>query len=60
MPDRNREDDRSDLEQRIESRFDDADAAKGGADTSPLEPTASPDGAGGAGGLVRNQDENQQ
>ncbi|MGK6320048.1 hypothetical protein [Sphingomonas sp. DT-204] len=47
-------DERSDIEQAVESRSD--ELRRRGADSdSPLEPTVSPDSAGGAGGEVKNQ-----
>lgn len=64
MTDRDRaiedHDPRSDLEQAVQSRSDEADAAKGGATTSPLEPTGVHDGVSGTGGEVKNQDRTQQ
>lgn len=56
MPDNQR----TDIEQAVESRSDEADAAKGGADTSPLEPSGVPDGVSGTAGEVKNQDSAQQ
>lgn len=53
-------DPRSDIEQAVECRDDDVERAGGGDDNSPLEPTVSVDTAGGAGGVVRNQDEDAQ
>jgi hypothetical protein len=52
----NTEDQRSDLEQEVESRADSAKAAKGGGTTSPLEPSGVKDGVGGTAGEVKNQD----
>jgi hypothetical protein len=53
-------DTRSDLEQAVESRADEAKATGGGGDSSPLEPTGVPDGVGGTAGEVKNQDRAQQ
>lgn len=53
------EDPRSDLEQMVQARSDALARGEGG-DPSPLASTVSEDGAGGAGGKVRNQDESQQ
>lgn len=58
--DRQEDDPRSDLEQAVQSRRDAAEAADGGAATSPLEPTGIPDGVGGTAGEVKNQDKAQQ
>jgi hypothetical protein len=56
-----REDDpRSDLEQIVESRADEAKAANGGETDSALEPTGIYDGVGGTAGEVKNQDRAQQ
>jgi hypothetical protein len=54
------DDSRSDLEQAVQSRSDEADAAGGGSDTSPLEPTGVSDGVSGTAGDVKNQDRTQQ
>lgn len=54
------EDSRSDIEQAVESRADEADAAGGGGTRSLLEPTGVPDGVSGTAGEVKNQDRNQQ
>lgn len=58
--DRKSEDSRSDIEQAVESRSDEADAAGGGGARSPLEPTGVPDGVSGTAGEVKNQDRTQQ
>jgi hypothetical protein len=60
MADTENKDPRSDLEQAVQSRADEADAANGGGDTSPLEPTGVADGVGGTAGEVKNQDSAQQ
>ena len=53
-------DPRSDIQQAVESRSDEADAAGGGAKTSALEGTGIPDGVSGTAGEVKNQDRTQQ
>ena len=53
-------DPRSDIQQAVESRSDEADAAGGGANTSPLEPTGVYDGVSGTAGEVKDQDRTQQ
>ncbi|HEX8302543.1 hypothetical protein [Sphingomonas sp.] len=60
MTDNNSNDARSDLEQAVQSRSDEADAAKGGATTSPLDQTGIDDGVSGSRGEVKNQDVAQQ
>ncbi|MDP5277890.1 hypothetical protein Q9Q95_03040 [Sphingomonas sp. DG1-23] len=56
-----REDDpRPDIEQAVESRADEADAAGGGGNSSPLESTGVADGVSGTAGEVKNQDRTQQ
>ncbi|WP_188055683.1 hypothetical protein [Sphingosinithalassobacter sp. CS137] len=59
-PERTDDDSRSDLKQAVESRSDAADAANGGDDGSPLEPTGVDDGVSGTAGVVKNQDKTQQ
>lgn len=54
------DDPRSDIEQAVASRSDEADAAGGGGTASPLEPTGIPDGVAGTAGEVKNQDRTQQ
>jgi hypothetical protein len=58
--DRGTQDPRPDLEQAVESRADEADAARGGGPDSALEPTGIEDGVGGTAGEVKNQDKAQQ
>lgn len=58
--DRNPEDPRSDIQQAVESRADEAEAADGGGATSALDPTGVPDGVSGTAGEVKNQDRTQQ
>lgn len=53
-------DTRSDLEQAVDSRADEAKAAGGGGNSSPLEPTGVADGVSGTAGEVKNQDRAQQ
>jgi hypothetical protein len=60
MPNMNEKDRRSDIEQMVESRSDDADAAKGGVPDSPLKPSGVGDGVGGTAGVVKNQDDMAQ
>lgn len=55
-----RDDPRSDLEQAVQSRSDEADAAGGGDTSSPLAPTGVDDGVSGTAGEVKNQDKAQQ
>jgi hypothetical protein len=56
-----REDDpRSDLEQAVQSRSDEADAAGGGDRTSILDGAGEEDGVSGTAGEVKNQDRMQQ
>jgi hypothetical protein len=52
-------DPRSDLEQMVQARSDAVARGEGGT-PSPLDSTVSEDAAGGAGGRVKNQEENQQ
>ena len=54
------DDTRSDIEQAVESRKDEAEGAGGGATSSPLEPTGTYDGNAGTGGVTKNQDEAAQ
>ena len=54
------DDPRSDLEQAVQSRSDEAEAAGGGGNDSPLAPTGVADGVGGTAGEVKNQDRTQQ
>lgn len=58
--DRADKDPRSDIEQAVQSRTDEAEAADGGGTTSPLEPAGVADGVSGTAGEVKNQDRNQQ
>ena len=60
MTNTNRDDTRSDLQQVVESRSDAADAANGGANTSPLDKAGVDDGVSGSRGEVKNQDVTQQ
>lgn len=60
MIEEDKEDTRSDIEQAVQSRADAVDAAAGGGDTSPLEPTGVYDGVSGSAGEVKNQDITQQ
>lgn len=58
-PDR-REDDRSDIEQAVEARSDAVDRGEGGDEIDSFGATGMPDGPAGTGGLVKNQDSDQQ
>ena len=58
--DRAGNDPRSDLEQAVESRTDEAETAGGGSPDSPLEPTGVADGVSGTAGEVKYQDQTQQ
>ncbi len=49
-------DPRSDIQQVVEIRKDEAEAAGGGDDTSALEDAGTEDGVGGTAGVVENQD----
>jgi hypothetical protein len=53
------DDERSDIQQAVEARADAVARGEGGR-PSPLDSTVSEDAAGGAGGRVKNQEENQQ
>jgi hypothetical protein len=53
-------DPRSDLEQAVQSRSDEANAAGGGAKTSILDGAGQEDGVSGTAGEVKNQDTMQQ
>ena len=56
-----REDDaRSDIEQAVEARSDAVERGEGGPESSLLTDTGQHDGVGGTGGVVRNQDVDQQ
>jgi hypothetical protein len=57
MPDQSEPDPRSDLEQIVQSRADEADRA---GNSSPLEPTGAEDGVSGTAGEVKNQDRTAQ
>ena len=58
-PDPTENDERSDIQQAVEARSDAVARGVGGR-PSPVAGTVSEDSAGGAGGRVKNQDENQQ
>jgi hypothetical protein len=60
MPDQNREDPRSDLEQAVEARADAVKRGEGGTGHSPLEDAGASDGVGGTAGDVKNQDADAQ
>ncbi|WP_404333416.1 hypothetical protein AB2M62_10125 [Sphingomonas sp. MMS12-HWE2-04] len=54
------DDPRSDIQQAVESRADEAKAFKGDGSTSAQESTGVLDGVGGTAGEVKNQDKAQQ
>ena len=56
----NRDDDRSDLQQAVEARSDAVARGEGGEEPARFTDTGEPDGAGGTGGEVKNQDIAQQ
>lgn len=54
-------DTRSDIEQAVQARADDVERLGSNVGTtSPLEPTGTPDGVGGTGGVTKNQDQTAQ
>lgn len=55
-PEDQRDDPRSDIQQVVESRKDEAERASGGGKTSPLEDSGAEDGVGGTAGITKNQD----
>ena len=54
------DDPRSDIEQAVQSRADEADAAGRGAVTPARDPAGIEDGVSGTAGEVKNQDRTQQ
>ena len=54
------EDGRSDLQQMVEARKDAVERGEGGAEPDAFTSTGVPDGVGGAGGVVKNQDDDAQ
>ncbi|MBR0551971.1 hypothetical protein [Stakelama marina] len=71
MTDRNRDphpdsppdadhDERSDIEQIVESRSDAVDRGEGGDEPDTFTEPGLPDGVGGTGGRVKNQDDDAQ
>ncbi len=60
MTDGSDEDSRSDLQQIVEARKDAVERGEGGAEPDTFTSTGVPDGAGGTGGVVKNQDDDAQ
>ncbi len=54
------EDTRSDIEQAVESRSDAVERGEGGDEPETFTDTGMPDGVGGTGGVVKNQDNDAQ
>ncbi|PZO74878.1 MAG: hypothetical protein DI640_06400 [Sphingomonas taxi] len=54
------EDIRSDIEQAVESRSDAVERGEGGDEPETFTDTGLPDGVGGTGGVVKNQDDDAQ
>jgi hypothetical protein len=59
-PERRDDDARSDLEQAVGARADAVERGEGGAEPATFTDTGEHDGVGGTGGVVRNQDLDQQ
>ena len=57
LPEDRDEDTRSDIEQAVESRSDAVERGDGGDAPETLTDTGMPDGVGGTGGVVKNQDD---
>lgn len=55
-----RQDERSDIEQAVEARADALARGEGGDEPERFTSPGMPDGAGGTGGVVRNQDDDAQ
>lgn len=60
LPEGRDEDARSDIEQAVESRSDAVDRGEGGEEPETFTDTGMPDGVGGTGGVVKNQDDDAQ
>lgn len=56
----NRDDERPDIQQAVEARSDAVARGEGGAEPDRFTKTGEPDGVGGTGGEVKNQDLAQQ
>lgn len=54
------EDPRSDIEQAVEARSDAVERGEGGTEPDSFTATGVPDGVGGTGGIVKNQDDDAQ
>jgi hypothetical protein len=60
LPEGRDEDTRSDIEQAVESRSDAVDRGEGGEEPETFTDSGMPDGVGGTGGVVKNQDDDAQ
>ncbi|MBE2993926.1 hypothetical protein IFR23_18200 [Sphingomonas sp. CFBP 13603] len=60
LPEDRDEDTRSDIEQAVESRSDAVERGEGGDEPETFTDTGLPDGVGGTGGVVKNQDNDAQ
>ena len=60
LPEDRDEDTRSDIEQAVESRSDAVERGEGGDEPVTFTDTGLPDGVGGTGGVVKNQDNDAQ
>ncbi len=60
LPEERDEDTRSDLEQVVASRSDAVERGDGGEEPATFTDTGMPDGVGGSGGVVKNQDSDAQ
>ncbi|MBC3942667.1 hypothetical protein [Sphingomonas albertensis] len=60
LPEDRDEDPRSDIEQAVESRSDAVERGEGGDEPETFTDTGLPDGVGGTGGVVKNQDDDAQ
>ncbi|MDD1450768.1 hypothetical protein NHF48_007070 [Sphingomonas sp. H160509] len=60
LPEDRDEDTRSDIEQAVETRSDAAERGEGGDEPETFTDTGMPDGVGGTGGVVKNQDNDAQ
>ena len=54
------EDPRSDIEQAVQSRSDAVERGEGGDEPETFTKTGMPDGVGGTGGVIKNQDSDAQ
>ena len=60
LPEDRDQDTRSDLEQEVSSRSDAVERGDGGEEPDTLTDAGMPDGVGGTGGVVKNQDSDAQ